>query len=434
MKLFLSSLIVGAALFVSPTQAQDAAEATVEAGQQTPLEIRSAQVVAVLNGELPAEEVFAESFLAQIPPAQLAAIAQQWIAQYGAALSVESLGNPDANRSALAVRMERAIARGGIAINPADDNRVSELLFQSFEPIDDSAEKIAADLAALPGTTNALFSPLGDLDDPVFAHNIDTQLALGSSFKLYVLSALTDAIAHGELSWDTVVPLTNKSFPSGQMQDWPDDSPVTLHTLAVMMISISDNTATDQLIDVLTRERVEAELAASGNTDPSRTIPLLKTRELFGMRGVSEDFLARYRAANDDEQRVMLEALTEDEVSLEQIQQTFASEVPGAIDIEWFASPRDLAGLLSRISGHASETALGVMSVKPRLSGPSAAPWGYVGFKGGSEPGVLNLTWLLRDEQDRYWIATVGWNNPQAKVETAALEAIAQRIIALPRN
>mgnify|MGYP006189150397 CR=1 FL=1 len=43
--------------------------------------------------------------------------------------------------------------------------------------------------------------------------------------------------------------------------------------------------------------------------------------------------------------------------------------------------------------------------------------WGYVGFKGGSEPGVLNYTWLLTDKQGRDWVLTLGWNNPAAVID-----------------
>ncbi|MEE4339980.1 serine hydrolase [Erythrobacter sp.] len=419
-----------------PLAAQDTAPVASEPVAQaasSALEARADEVVAVINGDIAPEEVFSDSFFADVPPERFRAISQQLTGQFGAAIAVETLDPADGTRARIEIRMEKAIAKGGIAIDPAAENRVSELLFRTFDPIDDSAAKIRADLAALPGTTNALFARLDRLDQPVFAVNADTQLALGSAFKLYVLSALAEAVEAGDLAWDDVVELTEKSFPSGQMQDWPQGAPVTLHTLATMMISISDNTATDQLISVLGKDRVEAEIAASGNADPSRSVPLLTTRELFAMRGVSEEFLAAYRAADDDEQRAMLAAMTEADVSMEQVQATFATETPGAIDIEWFASPRDLAGLLARIAGREDDTARGVMAVQPRLSEERAADWVYAGFKGGSEPGVLNLTWLLRDGQGEYWILTAGWNNPDAGLENAALETIAQRILFLSR-
>ncbi|QUL38734.1 serine hydrolase [Erythrobacter sp. JK5] len=419
-----------------PSSAQETDRETDPA--PSAIELRSRQVVDVINGDIEPEQVFSASFLATLPPAQIKAFAQSLTSQFGAAIAVERLDPGDGTRAALDVRFERGIARGGLAILPAEDDRISELVFTSVEPIiaaDDSAERIRADLAALPGTTNALFARLGGGGefDPVLAHNDTTQLALGSTFKLYVLSTLARSVADGSRAWDEVVALSEKSFPSGQMQDWPQGSPVTLHTLATLMISISDNTATDQLIATLGREAIEAELVASGNASPSNTVPLLKTRELFAMRGVSDELIESYRAADDAGQRRIIAGLTEADVSQDKVQRTFATDTPGAIDIEWFASPRDLAGLLRRLAGPDGATARDIMAVKPRLTDTLRESWDYAGFKGGSEPGVLNLTWLLRDAKGAYWIATVGWNNPEAKVDPTALEAIAQRMIALPR-
>ena len=62
---------------------------------------------------------------------------------------------------------------------------------------------------------------------------------------------------------------------------------------------------------------------------------------------------------------------------------------------------------------------------------PRRKDWSYVGYKGGSEPGVLNLTWLLRDEAGEWRVLSLSWNNPEAPVEAGALELIAQRILSL---
>ena len=57
------------------------------------------------------------------------------------------------------------------------------------------------------------------------------------------------------------------------MQDWPPGAAVTVETLATLMISVSDNTATDTLIRLVGRERVEARLAASGHQPARRDAP-----------------------------------------------------------------------------------------------------------------------------------------------------------------
>ena len=57
----------------------------------------------------------------------------------------------------------------------------------------------------------------------------------------------------------------------------------------------------------------------------------------------------------------------------------------------------------------------------------------YIGFKGGSEPGVLNLTWLVRNRAGA-WHAVVGtWNNPDAALDEARFVGLMQRALQLVR-
>jgi len=44
---------------------------------------------------------------------------------------------------------------------------------------------------------------------------------------------------------------------------------------------------------------------------------------------------------------------------------------------------------------------------------------------------VLNLTWLLQDEADRWHVLVLSWNNPDAPVTSAELQLLAQRILPL---
>src|SRR5215472_9459217 len=107
----------------------------------------------------------------------------------------------------------------------------------------------------------------------------DTALAVGSTFKLAALATLRSDVDKKKRSWKDVVELRPeaKSLPSGVLQDWPDHAPLTLYTLAALMISQSDNTATDALIGLLGREKVEA--------FASRNKPYLTTREMFVLKG-----------------------------------------------------------------------------------------------------------------------------------------------------
>lgn len=431
-KLTLASALALTLHIATPALAQDGESEATEAAEQSPIEARAEQVVALLNGEGEPTEIFTEGFLAAVPPAQIDALVQQFDAQFGAAIGVEEVNPPLGNRSALAIRMERAMARGGLAIDPNDGNKISELLFTAFEPIGDDPDKITADLEALPGNVSAWFGPL-DGGDPVISINPEAQMPLGSTFKLYVLATLAREVAEGKRRWDDTVTLSGtRSFPSGMMQDWPEDAPVTLHTLASMMISISDNTATDALIDELGRDAVFATMVDSGHVEPVLTKPFLTTREMFLLKGGPAERLVQYQEGNPEERLAILYAIEDVAVAASQIQAAFSGG-PVAIDVEWFASAPGLAGLFRHMRETADEGAFAVMSINPSMTANVREKWAYAGYKGGSEPGVLNLTWLLTDNDGRDHVLVLSWSNEEAALDQTALELIAQRILSLPQ-
>ena len=350
----LAALALAAIAPLHPAIAQDRAMEPAPAQSQpaTALEMRAEQVVALVNGDpgVPLSDMFTAGFLAAVPEAQLRAISAQLTSQFGAALRVEQLGSQSDTRASLALRMERAIARGGIAIDPADGNRISELVFRTFDPIDkavpadDSVDRIEADLSALPGTTSVYFAPVAG-GEPVIARNEAALMPLGSTFKLYVLATLARDVAQGRRAWDDVVPLEQRSYPSGILQDWPQGSPVTLHTLATLMISISDNTATDALIAVLGRDNVYATMSDSGHDDPRANDPFLTTRELFMLKGGPQPLRTAYQSGDRDERARILAGLSSVTVDDESDRTRFRRCDPVAPEIEWFASARDIADL-----------------------------------------------------------------------------------------
>jgi hypothetical protein len=217
------------------------------------------------------------------------------------------------------------------------------------------------------------------------------------------------------------------------MQNWPKGAPVTLHTLASLMISISDNTATDQLIAVLGKARILKLMADSGHSDPGANDPFLTTRELFLLKASDDETVAIWReAGTDGSVWLASEDVGGPDAELERISAAFANG-PKALDIEWFASPADLARLFAHMRKTADPEVFDIMAINPSATPAIKDNWATIGFKGGSEPGVLNLTWLLTDKQGRDWVLTLGWNNPAAVLDESKMESIAQRILLLPR-
>ena len=411
--------------------AQVPVEARDPTSQQTMLDQRAADVVAVLRGELEAGEVFDQSFLMAVSPEMLAGMHDQLSAQFGAIQSVAQIEPRDSLSGTVTFRFEKATGSGPMILAPSPPHRIVGLQLAKFVPTDNNPAALKAELAALPGEVGVLFAPLDSAGEPVLALNETRQFAIGSTFKLYILSALARSIEAGEREWSDVVRINRRSFPSGRMQDWPKGAPVTLQTLATMMISISDNTATDILLHELGRSTVEAELKRLGHSDPARTLPFLSTLEMFALKG-SEANMRKYIAGDETVRRLIL-ADFEDDVGGDPDKVTPPRFVePTAIDtLEWFASGRDLQQVARRLSEIQDPVVRGILGISKALPAGLAEEWRYVGYKGGSEPGVLNLTWLLQSQDGRWYVLAMSWNNPDAALDHQAFELLAQRALAL---
>ncbi|MDV2687702.1 hypothetical protein RYX56_25470, partial [Alkalihalophilus lindianensis] len=69
----------------------------------------------------------------------------------------------------LVLHFARAKVSGPLQLSRTAPHQVSGLLIRSVEPIGDNAERIAADLALLPGMATAYYAPLDASQPPVFA-------------------------------------------------------------------------------------------------------------------------------------------------------------------------------------------------------------------------------------------------------------------------
>ncbi|MXO72204.1 serine hydrolase [Alteraurantiacibacter buctensis] len=388
---------------------------------------RAEDVAAVIRGEKPYADVFAPVFVNAVPQGQFEALTGQLRDQLG---PFEGLAQIDAGEApgagTIGLRFRDAIAGGPIQLEGAAPWRVAGLRLNAIRPVAVEGQTALDLVRDLPGTSSIYLARL-DGSHTLIEHNADRQMAIGSTFKLYVLSALAQAVARGERRWDDVVPLTERSFPSGQMQDWPQGTPVTLQTLATMMVAISDNTATDQLMHVLGRAAVEAEVGASGHAQPEATLPMMTTRELFLLKLGPEEQLVRYAGGDMATRRAILAGLAGRELDMDQMQAVFA-DGPHHIGVEWFASGRDLAAIYRRMAD--DPVAAAILAVNPGMDRAQFGSWTSAGYKGGSEPGVLNFAWLLRDPAGAPWVLAMTWNDPAANVSEARLIALAQQVLA----
>lgn len=406
-----------------------AQEATL-AASEAPVDRRAAEMPGYFADPESAIPALHPLFLAAVPPAQFSAVLSRFTAELGACTGVRRIEGKELE-GVYELRFERgATARMKLAVERDEPHLVVGL--QIGPPVQGyaSLEEVVAEIATLPGKASFLYARIGPEGiEPIVAHRAEEQLAIGSAFKLYVLAELVRAVEAGERSWDEVVPLEepSRSLSSAYLQNWPTGAPLTLHTLAAAMIAVSDNTATDQLIRVLGRESIERMVEATGHAAPERNRPFLTTREFLLLKGAAgEDWLALDASAR----RRHLEEV----VAARSLEEAIALTSPTQIDsLEWFASARDLALVLAWLQRHAAaedSVVRGILGINPGL--PSAKEGRrWVGHKGGSEPGVLNGSWLLEQADGSWAVMVFTWNDPQAHLDRDRYIGLATRALSL---
>ncbi|WP_157110247.1 serine hydrolase [Nocardia anaemiae] len=313
-----------------------------------------------------------------------------------------------------------------VHVNPA--GLVDDLDLTVPSPPPDSWDVCDARLSSLGPRVCFAAMEIGPGGECQLVHGLspETLRPTGSAFKLYVLGALGQAVDEGSASWDEPLPIRDdlKSLPSGIMQDRPQGYTAPLSEYAELMVSLSDNTATDHLIHRLGRDAVECQLRLFGHSAPEANIPFLTTRAFFRFKSSPDSTLAqRYPDLPVSERRALLESL--ERQPLPDLPDIWPE--PREIDrIEWFASPIDIchafAGLLrldqSEI-GHALSRTDAGLSLDP-------SRFHTVWYKGGSEPGVITLHYLARTADDRLLATSLLISDPQASLVTLATIVAAQ--------
>ncbi|WP_066209055.1 serine hydrolase [Blastomonas sp. CCH10-E1] len=379
----------------------------------------AASVLALLRGPASASDIFNPAFVAAVPEAQLAQVVAGLKAQHGEAQAVVAVRPMDARSASVDIRFDRAIVTFTIGML---DGKLSGLFITGTRTEGDSLDKIAADIAALSGRTGLVVQKLTDKGaETVIARNADERFAIASVFKLYVLAEIDRAVRAGERKWSDVLPLTQKSHPSGISQDWPDNAPMTLQTLATLMISVSDNSATDTLIAAIGQKRLAAIVRASGHAQPSDMIPLLSTQQVTGLKMPANTGLRDRFLAADDAAQTRLLAEAGDTLRLKNLNQ---------IDtIEWFASPADIARLLAMLEREGDPVTRAILKINPGIPPVNAGRWGYLGYKGGSEPGIMAMSFLLRSKTGERYVVSALVNNPAADIDQPGFVTLMARLL-----
>jgi len=408
------------------------APAAAQAQASPGLRAGADKVVALLRGEAQPAEIFAPAFLAQVPEAQVRNIAQQLSAQYGAPSRVAGIEAQSDTMGVIHIETGRATLHMNLVVEPAAPHLIGGLLLTGTDLRGDSMAAIAAELRALPGEVSFATARLGDGPPAIEGHETERPAAIGSTYKLWILAELSRQVRAGQRRWSDTVPLDRRSFAGGTLHAWPVGAPVTLHTLAALMISISDNTATDMLLHLLGRENVERTMGAIGVAAAARNRPLLSTLELAAIKTGPAARLNLWRAADEAGRRALL-ANDYADVTPAGIDVSRFSGNPLNLDVEWYASPADLVRTMDWLRRNGDEATLAILAISSGLPAGQRGGFAFVGYKGGSEPGVINLTWLVRDSGGHWQVVTGSWNNREAPVDEARFSTLMARAVQLAR-
>jgi beta-lactamase class A len=399
--LLTASWLLPNGVLTEPTQQPLLAVVQVQLPQQSVMP--KAALERLLTNEAVQADWFTSEFLAQVPISQIQQIISSLKQGLGDYQKVQEQG-----KNYIIV-----FARGYVPTQIALDanSKITMLFFRPPVPQGKTLEEAIAEFKTLPGKVS--FLVLEGKSERA-ALNANTPLAVGSAFKLAVLQALKSQITTGKRSWRDVVELQPawKSLPSGILQTWPDGSLLTLQALSALMISQSDNTATDSLINIIGRQAIES--------ITPRNLPFLTTREFFILKSFNnQELLQRYRNSNIEQKRAILQSLTEQ--SLPDVSEFEGN--PVALDIEWFFTAQELCSLIEQVAD------LPFMSINPGVA--NAEDWERVAFKGGSESGVLNLTTWLKAKDGKQYCVTATWNNDAPLEESRFLTLYASAIAGL---
>ena len=305
-------------------------------------------------------EQFSSLFLSKISPERLEQVSKNLQKVAG---KFESVSGADGKYVMLT-----DTHRMRVNLTRAADGKIAGLRFLQPERRSPNLDEIKTEVAAFPGTTSLYIEKDGEV---LIDHKANENLAVGSTFKIGIMKALEEAIDDGSLSWERVVRLKakHKSLPSGKLQNMPVGSPFTLHTLAALMMSESDNTATDMLLDVVGWEPVAKILGLD---------VVLTTREFFALKAnpLEAEVWRNSKSGNRLEQKIRL--------SRYPLPAAPAVMRSYEMAIGWALSTRKLCEIMMTLERSS------LLALNAGLA--SKEDWAYVAYKGGNDIGAYNYT------------------------------------------
>ncbi len=181
---------------------------------------------------------FSAAFLAAVPVATLRTV----LVNYAAAAPYTLQGFDGTLQPTFLVALvsdsQAQYQRVEVGTEPTQTDKISDLFFSpaaDADPTLDTWAKVEPALRAMAPSVNYLEADItSGTCVPVRSIDPDTSLALGSAFKLYVLSTLANQVDAGVHTWNETLAIRDdwKSLPSGKMQNDAVGTAYSLRTFA----------------------------------------------------------------------------------------------------------------------------------------------------------------------------------------------------------
>lgn len=124
-------------------------------------------------------------------------------------------------------------------------------------------KKVAAEVGAASFNSGILVFDVSNGDK--YEHNADKSFPSASIIKLFVLWELFDRVGRGDLKLsETITFDRDRAVDGGILHKFSSGAILRLEDLAMLMLAVSDNTATNLLIDRLGIDKINATIQATG--------------------------------------------------------------------------------------------------------------------------------------------------------------------------
>lgn len=269
-----------------------------------------------------------------------------------------------------------------------------------------------------------------------------TVLPLGSVSKLLVLSATLRAVSGGSLTWHDRLVLEPelRTWASPSLEGLGDGTTITVSDSVEAMMTTSDSTATDLLIDRLGRSALAAERERLGITGSGA--PHWTGKELFALGWGDDPWPVGTQAEGPElEERLRLVRS-----SLSGPAPATTSVVRWPDGLDWFATPAELCTLAASVADRLDEIPHGLLDALAAAAQPPGEPSSWTSqepvpgpegplpvlTKLGGTAGVVAGLWLLRVDGELR-IVTLQAASAEAHVvgDVVGLQGLAARALAL---